>query len=223
MRQGDSFLSMLVDLEQWRSAIGALGLSLPYKMCRKVIRGAGFVPSLLSLIELYLFCCLLVFISVPMLPVAVALYILVAQFVHSEKFCFLHIYAYLYFHIRFLIHCCLGKITKLPGLVSTFFLQHNHLIVQYANFYGCAYVLCQTCHLLHLQWFFLNSILLSGDVELNPGPNTSMFSFCSWNLNSITAHDFVRVSLIEAYNSIYDYDLLGIVETHIDSFVDETK
>ena len=158
-----------------------------------------------------------------MLPVTVALYILVAQFVQSEKFCFLHSYVYLYFHIRFLIHCCLGKTTKLPGLVSTFFLQHDHLIVQYANFYGCAYVLCQTCHLLHLQWFFLNSILLSGDVELNPGPNTSMFSFCSWNLNSITAHDFVRVSLIEAYNSIYEYDLLGIVETHIDSFVDETK
>ena len=128
------FFSMLVDLEQWRSAIGALGLSIPYKMCRKVIRGAGFVPSLSSLIELYLFCWLFVFISVPMLPVAVAVYILVAQFVHSEKFCFLHIYAYHYFHIRFLIHCCLGKMTKLPGLVRTFFLQHNHLIVQYANF-----------------------------------------------------------------------------------------
>ena len=44
-------------------------------------------------IELYVFCCLFVFISVPMLPVAVALYILAAQFVHLEKLCFLHIYA----------------------------------------------------------------------------------------------------------------------------------
>ena len=45
MLQGD-FFSMLVDLEQWRAAIGALGLSLPCKMGRKVLRGAGFVPSL---------------------------------------------------------------------------------------------------------------------------------------------------------------------------------
>ena len=57
-----------------------------------------------------------------------------------------------------------------------------------------------TCHLLYLQWFFVNAIPFRDDVELSPRPNTSMFSFCSWNLNSTTAHDFFRVSLIEAYN-----------------------
>ena len=35
--------------------------------------------------------------------------------------------------------------------------------------------------------------------------------------------DFLRVSLIEAYNSLYTYDLIGIVETHLDSSVDEDK
>ena len=64
---------------------------------------------------------------------------------------------------------------------------------------------------------------MSGDVELNPGPASSMFSFCSWNLNSITAHHFFRVSSIEAYSSLYDYDLLGIVETPFDCFFDESK
>ena len=34
---------------------------------------------------------------------------------------------------------------------------------------------------------------------------------------------FTRVSLIEAYNSVYNYDLIGIVETHLDSTVDESK
>ena len=59
------------------------------------------------------------------------------------------------------------------------------------------------------------TILLSGDVETNPGPAT--LDFCTWILNSIFARDFLRVSLIEAYNSVYNYDLLGVVETHLDS------
>ena len=63
--------------------------------------------------------------------------------------------------------------------------------------------------------------LLSGDVETNPGPET--LNFCTWNLNSLAVYDFLRVSLIEAYNSVYDYDLIGIVETHLDSTIDENK
>ena len=50
-----------------------------------------------------------------------------------------------------------------------------------------------------------------------------MFSFCSWNLNSITSHDFIKIPLLEANNSLYNYDLLGIVETYLDSSVDENK
>ena len=43
--------------------------------------------------------------------------------------------------------------------------------------------------------------------------------FCTWNLNSIAAHDFLQVSLIEAYNWVFNYDLIGIVENHLDSTV----
>ena len=45
----------------------------------------------------------------------------------------------------------------------------------------------------------------------------------TWNLNSITAYDFLRVSLIEACNSVYNYDIIGIVETHLDSTVEEDR
>ena len=62
---------------------------------------------------------------------------------------------------------------------------------------------------------------MSGDVETNPGPES--LDFCCWNLNSITTYDFLRVYLIEAYNSVYDYDLIGIFETHIDSTIDEDR
>ena len=72
----------------------------------------------------------------------------------------------------------------------------------------------------HLYWAF-RAILLSGDIETNPGPET--LNFCSWNSNSIIAYDFLRISLIKAYNSVFNYDLIDIVETHIDSTVDDDK
>ena len=62
---------------------------------------------------------------------------------------------------------------------------------------------------------------MSGDIEQNPGPDS--LNFCTWNLNSIRAHYCLRVSLLEAYNSVYNYDLIGIVETHLNSTVDENK
>ena len=45
-------------------------------------------------------------------------------------------------------------------------------------------------------------LLLCGDVELNPGPTkkrNSWFNFfvCHWNLNSLTAHHFEKVNLLE--------------------------
>ena len=50
-----------------------------------------------------------------------------------------------------------------------------------------------------------------------------MFKFCAWYLNSLSAHDYVRVSLIHAYNSVYNSDLIGIAETHLDRTADESK
>ena len=93
-------------------------------------------------------------------------------------------------------------IVRLPGIANVTLLQNGRILIELTHGYGYAYVVCQTCCLLYLQWITFSSILLSGDIEPNPGPNTSMFSFCSWNLNSICAHDFVRIPLIEAYNSV---------------------
>ena len=93
----------------------------------------------------------------------------------------------------------------------------KHCLFWYVYFYtGCV-----TIYTLHAQWLVFRTILLSGDVETNPGPET--LDFCTWNLNSITAYDFLSVSLIEAYNSVYKYDLIGIVETHLDSTVDKDR
>ena len=61
----------------------------------------------------------------------------------------------------------------------------------------------------------------SGDIETKPSPEA--LSFCCWNLNRITAYDFVGVSLVEAYNSLCNTDIIGIAETHLDSIADEDR
>ena len=77
------------------------------------------------------------------------------------------------------------------------------------------------CYILYTLWLFSRAMLLSGDIETNPGPDT--LDFCTWNLNSIAAYDFLRVALVEAYNSVHKYDLIGIVETHLDATINEAR
>ena len=60
-------------------------------------------------------------------------------------------------------------------------------------------------------------IILSGDIEKNPGPKPSSrdkFSICHWNLNIISAHNFIKVSLLSAYVSTHNFDILCLSETY---------
>ena len=63
------------------------------------------------------------------------------------------------------------------------------------------------------------SLLLScGDIEVNPGPeNSQNLSFCHWNVNGITANNFKKLSLIEAYNAVHSFDIICISETFLNS------
>ena len=66
-------------------------------------------------------------------------------------------------------------------------------------------------------------LICAGDIELSPGPrknNTSyIFSFCHWNLNSIAAHNFSKLSLLEAYNVQHKFDMICLLETFLDSSI----
>ena len=58
------------------------------------------------------------------------------------------------------------------------------------------------------------------DVEINPGPKKKekrFFSCFHWKVNSIQAHN--KLSLLQAYNTIHQYDILCISETYLDSSV----
>ena len=78
--------------------------------------------------------------------------------------------------------------------------------------------------LLFLLTFLHISVLLRrhGDIELNPGPRKSKVntvSVCHWNLNSITAHNFSKLTQLKAYISTYKYDFICLPETFLDSSI----
>ena len=64
-------------------------------------------------------------------------------------------------------------------------------------------------------WVCSILITLSGDTEKNPGPSPSSydkFSICHWNLNSISAHNFIKISLLREC-------VLTLSETYLDSSI----
>ena len=60
----------------------------------------------------------------------------------------------------------------------------------------------------------------SGAFQLDPGPkdkSSSAFSICHRNLNSITAHNYAKVLLLEAYIAVLKFDIVCISQTYLDS------
>ena len=65
-------------------------------------------------------------------------------------------------------------------------------------------------------------LLLSNDVNLNPGPHfqNNFFDFMIWNVNSLAKDNFQHVRLIEAHNFIFNYYLISICETSLNDSVE---
>ena len=69
-------------------------------------------------------------------------------------------------------------------------------------------------------WYCKCLLQLSGDIDFNPGlkPNYwKSFSICHWKLNSITSHNFIKVSHLMAYNSIHKFDIICLSEMYLNS------
>ena len=70
--------------------------------------------------------------------------------------------------------------------------------------------------------YFCYIFLTYGDIEVNPGPKkncSTSFSFRHWNLNSLIAHNYVKLSSLQAYNSVYKHDVICLSETYLDNSV----
>ena len=71
-------------------------------------------------------------------------------------------------------------------------------------------------------WYFQRVLYMSNNISKKPGPQfqNNCFNFMSWNLNSLAKNNIHRVSLIEAHNSFYNYDLISICETSLNDLVE---
>ena len=59
-----------------------------------------------------------------------------------------------------------------------------------------SFIIVISTHSILPLWFYSILITLSGNVETNSGPKrnyTKTFSFCHWNLSSISSHDYVKI------------------------------
>ena len=68
------------------------------------------------------------------------------------------------------------------------------------------------------SWPFL--MLLSGDIEINPGPKAvsgQSVSIFHWNLNSISAHNYTNFFFLNADALIRNFDIICLSETNFNS------
>ena len=102
----------------------------------------------------------------------------------------------------------------------------SHLLLNISFFYRLSLTkisfMNDVLYLSQILIFSIN-ILLSGDVEANPGPGPpsmniySNLSVCHWNAGSLPVHNFVKIDLIKAFNSVHNFDIIFITETFLNS------
>ena len=81
------------------------------------------------------------------------------------------------------------------------------------------FLIKKTSILFYLYIIRANLLLICGDIETKPGPRKDQnLSICHWNL-SISAHNFIKFSSLQAFNTIHNFDLICISETFLDSSV----
>ena len=78
-------------------------------------------------------------------------------------------------------------------------------------------------YLLSVKWTYkIFSLLLSGDVELNPGPKPNTdetFSICHWNLNSLLTYNYNKLFLLGAYIAVDKFDVICLSEKYLYSTI----
>ena len=71
-----------------------------------------------------------------------------------------------------------------------------------------------------LMGFSLKDLSGYGDVEINQGPKRipkASLSIYHWNLNSISAHNYAKLSLLRAYLAFHKFEIICLSETYLNS------
>ena len=119
------------------------------------------------------------------------------------------------------IFICLAYLFTLQECLKSSFL--SSLRAKHRTIHTCLnLILYISILVLYANHFWLDEIVLkrSGDIEENQEPKASSnqsFSICHWNLNSISAHSYIKVSLLRAYISTHKFYVICISVTYLDS------
>ena len=79
-----------------------------------------------------------------------------------------------------------------------------------------------TCiHSRTVSWLYGRFLILrNGDVEIHPGPRHNSggsFSICHWNLNSVSAYNYTKLSSLKSFIAVHKFDTICLSETYLDS------
>ena len=81
------------------------------------------------------------------------------------------------------------------------------------------YYVVNGANIIILAFFVFTFLLCHSDIESNRGPMgiKIKLSICHQKLNSISAHNFSKITQLKAHNSIYKHDFNCLSETYLDS------
>ena len=75
---------------------------------------------------------------------------------------------------------------------------------------------------MHYICVYSIRVKMSGNIEMHVRPkpsSSSTFSICHWNLNSVSVHNFINLSLLRTYISIHNSVVLCLSETYFGSTI----
>ena len=102
--------------------------------------------------------------------------------------------------------------------ILTIILESSYLYISLLFYFKVNFFIIDFFFITVKDLYLSLLILKCGDVEQNPGPrNDHYLSIMHWNVNSIPSHNFIKLSMLEAFNSIHKYDLICISESFVDS------
>ena len=126
--------------------------------------------------------------------------------------------------------CAALALSVFLALLATFFRFFHRRLVKIPPqdaIRKCRSILYTTvCLYLVLYYFRASKFLFTfcADIHPNPGPfDDGFFKFCHWNCNSLKAHNFSRISSIQAYNAIHNFNIIAISETALTNEISDDK
>ena len=120
--------------------------------------------------------------------------------------------------------CSLISVNKIILFLSLFsvlfFLKDN--VSKNSGQFLVSILFSSTILLIPFVFFFSVLVSLSGDVEVNPGPNfkpNKALLISHWSFNSISSHNFAKLHLLKAYVTAHKFDIICFSETYLNSSI----